>query len=279
MLANARLVTLTGALAPAGTAASKDDDRVDLAHEALIAAWPTMRDWVSERRDAELARRRLEGHVATWEEHDRTAAFLDDVQLREAQRWLAGPDARELGIPRGLSELVAVSAARLRRRQRLRRGAIAGLVGLTLAAIVLAGVFLRARNDAIHRANVANSREQAASAVAELSVDPQTSLRLALQAVDAFTGDDAASPADRREAMAALRQAVGASRVRVVLKGHRAEVVSAHFDPTGGRVVTAGWDGTARVWDARTGASEKVLRAGNGRQLEKPSSAPTGSAS
>ena len=154
---------------------------------------------MAERRDAEQARRRLEGHVATWEEHDRTAAFLDDVQLREAQRWLAGPDARELGIPRGLCRSSSPSAQRrLRRRRRLRRGAIAGLVGLTLAAIVLAGVFLRARNDAIHRANVALSRERAASALAELSVDPQTSLRLALQAVDALAADDAATPADRR---------------------------------------------------------------------------------
>ena len=138
---------------------------------------------MAERRDAEQARRRLEGHVATWEQHDRTAAFLDDVQLREAERWLASPDARELGIPRGLSELVAVSAAKLRRRRRLRRGAIAGLVGLLLAAIVLAGVFLRARNDANHRANVALSRERAASALAELSVDPRASLSLALEAV------------------------------------------------------------------------------------------------
>ena len=264
VLANARLVTLTGAASPAATTASRDDDRVDLAHEALIAAWPTMREWLSERRDAELARRRLEGHVATWEEHDRRAAFLDDVQLREAQRWLAGPDARELGIPRGLSELVAVSAARLRRRRRLSRGAIAGLVVLTLAAIALAGVFLRARNDAIHRANVALSRERAASALSELSVDPQRSLRLALQAVDALGKDDATTQADRREAVAALRDAVGASRLRAVLKGHKAEVVSAHFDPTGRRVVTAGWDGTARVWDARTGASEVILRAGRG---------------
>ena len=243
-----------------------------------------MRDWLSDRRDAELARRRLEEHVATWEQHDRRAAFLDDVQLREAQRWLAGPDADELGVPRGLSELVGGSAARLRRRQRLRRGAIAGLVGLTLTAIVLAGVFLRARNDAIHRANVANSREQAASALSELSVDPQRSLRLALEAVDALAGDDAATPADRREAVAALREAVGASRVRAVLTGHGANVVSAHFDPTGRRVVTAGWDGTARVWDARTGESEAVLRAGTGQpgtrcSWRMPSSVPTGGAS
>ena len=29
---------------------------------------------------------------------------------------------------------------------------------------------------------------------------------------------------------------------------------SAAFSPEGGRVVTASWDGTARLWDAATGA-------------------------
>ena len=281
VLANARLVTLTGAASPAATAASRDDDRVDLAHEALIAAWPTMREWLSERRDAELARRRLEGHVATWEEHDRRAAFLDDVQLREAQRWLAGPDAR-----RARHSSRALGARRRQRRAaaspaRLRRGAIAGLVGLTLAAIVLAGVFLRARNDAIHRANVANSREQAASALSELSVDPQRSLRLALEAVDALAGDDAATPADRREAVAALREAVGASRVRAVLTGHECErrVRALRPDRQARRDGRVGRDG-ARVGRThrriRSGPARRHRAAGDPVQLENAVFSPDG---
>ena len=274
-LARSRLVTLTGSATPSPAGGSHEEERVDLAHEALIAGWPTMRAWLAERRNAEQARRRLEGHVATWEQHDRTAAFLDDVQLREAQRWLASSDARELGIPRGLSELVAASAARLRRRNRLRRGAIAGLVGLLIAAIVLAGVFLQARNDARHRANVAHSRELAARALAALPVDPQRGLGLALEAVDTLAADDAATPEDRREAVAALRDAVRGSRVRALLEGHRAEVVSASFDADGRRVVTAGWDGTARIWNAATGEPEAVIDTG-AAQLETASFSPDG---
>ena len=275
ILAGSRLVTLTGAATPSSTGDAQSEELVDLAHEALIAGWPTMRTWLADRRDSELGRRRLEERVATWEQHDRTAAFLDDVQLREAQRWLAGPDAQELGVPSGLSELVAASAAKLRRRRRLRTGAIVGLVGLLIAAVVLAGVFLRARNDADHRANVALSRERAASALAAISQDPQSSLSLALEAVDTLADDDAATPADRREAVAALRDAVRASRVRAVLRGHKAEVVSAHFDPTGRHVVTAGWDGTARVWDAGSGVSRAVLDVGRGH-LENADFSPDG---
>src|SRR4029077_12782775 len=108
---------------------------------------------------------------------------------------------------------------------------------------------------------------------AELSVDPSASLSLALEAVDAVAADEAATPADRREAEAALRDAVRESHVRAVLRGHQAEVVSAAFDRSGRRVVTAGWDGTARVWDASTGASQAVVHTGD-RHLETAAFSP-----
>ena len=44
-----------------------------------------------------------------------------------------------------------------------------------------------------------------------------------------------------------------------VLSGHAGEVRTARFDATGERAVTASADGTARIWDARTAALERVL--------------------
>ena len=273
---NARLVTLTGAASPAATAGlqgrrprrprARGADR--RRGRRCASGWPS----------GATPSSRADGSRDTSRRGRSTTARPRSSTTSSCERRSAGsrgPDARELGIPRGLSELVAVSAARLRRRRRLRRGAIAGLVGLTLAAIVLAGVFLRARNDAIHKANVAVSRERAASALAALSVDPQRSLRLALQAVDAFAADDSATPEDRLQAEEALRTAVRESQVRAVLKGHTAEVVSASFDPGGRRILTASRDGTARLWDAATGEPGVVLRAGKGR-LETASFSPDG---
>ena len=45
----------------------------------------------------------------------------------------------------------------------------------------------------------------------------------------------------------------------LVLAGHMGLVNSAAFSPDGSRIVTASWDTTARVWDARTGAALATL--------------------
>ncbi len=50
----------------------------------------------------------------------------------------------------------------------------------------------------------------------------------------------------------------------LALAGHDDEVRSAAFDPAGTRIVTAGGDGTARVWDAATGAEVHTLRGHRG---------------
>ena len=44
-------------------------------------------------------------------------------------------------------------------------------------------------------------------------------------------------------------------KFRAALVGHTGLVNSALFSPDGSRVITASWDGTARLWDVKTGAA------------------------
>jgi len=87
-LAAARLLALSGG-------EGDMDHSVDIAHEALIIRWPTLRAWVSEKGEAEQTRRQLETKVLEWTQQHR--GLLDSIELGIAERWLASPDAAELG--------------------------------------------------------------------------------------------------------------------------------------------------------------------------------------
>jgi formylglycine-generating enzyme required for sulfatase activity len=93
VLTDNRLLTTTG-----------DDKgearRVDLAHEALIREWPTLRDWLTERREAEQTRRRLEEKATEWVRLGRgTGGLLDEIELAEAEQRFVRLEALDLGNP------------------------------------------------------------------------------------------------------------------------------------------------------------------------------------
>lgn len=102
-LADRRLLTLGGEERSGGR-------EVDLAHEALITGWPRFQRWLDEGREAEQALRRLEDKAKEWVRLGRgSGGLLDQVELPEAERWLAGPDASELGCSAALHGLVQKS--------------------------------------------------------------------------------------------------------------------------------------------------------------------------
>jgi WD40 repeat protein len=135
---------------------------------------------------------------------------------------------------------------RKRHRRELRRIAFVGSAALVLALVAAALVVLTLRaGDAQH---VAHSRELAAVANSELETDPQESLAHAVAAAHVAATD---------EAKAALRAALGVANLLAVLRGHDDAVQDAAYSPNGKLIVTASDDNTARVWDA---ASRRTVR-------------------
>ncbi|GAB4119266.1 MAG: hypothetical protein OHK0050_26970 [Roseiflexaceae bacterium] len=108
-LTDSRLLTITS---DAGREQSLP--RCDISHEALIRGWPTLREWVAARRNAELTRRRLEEKARYWIElGSGQGGLLDAVELAEAERWLERAEATDLGYSRNLIEFINFSKSEL----------------------------------------------------------------------------------------------------------------------------------------------------------------------
>jgi WD40 repeat protein len=109
----------------------------------------------------------------------------------------------------------------------------------------------RRREREEHQRRLALSNELAAVSMGQLSVDPELSVLLAVEAIEASV-----TPL----AQDALRQALLRCRIRSRLLGHGGDVSRAGFSPDGRRIVTASQDTTVRTWEAATGQELQVLR-------------------
>jgi tetratricopeptide (TPR) repeat protein len=140
--------------------------RVDLAHEALIHAWPTFKEWIKEWREHEQKRRRFEVRAEEWVMHGRRGGLLDAVALAEAEEWLASDAAAQVGASEDVRGLVAASRHVLRRARLWRRIAVSVLVVLLGAATVFGVLATRARTEAERqRAETERQRDRARNAI------------------------------------------------------------------------------------------------------------------
>lgn len=96
----------------------------DLSHEAMLRAWPRLRRWLSELRQAERVRRRLEQQA---DERLRLASrgggLLDPVETREAEQFLSSPYVEELGQSEAVRQLVKESHEQIERTEAAAREA------------------------------------------------------------------------------------------------------------------------------------------------------------
>lgn len=209
---------------------------------------------------------------ASSQEHQRRAAEERQRQQRELE------NAQKLAeTERARAEDQARSIKQLRQRAVW----LAGVLALALIAALLAGFFaqnnqklavqnaasaataqaaeaeaVQERDIAERQSLISSVRELAGEANANLEIDPERSILLALQAVNkTYKADGTVLP----EAEDALHRAVQASRIELTLSGHKESVWMAAFSPDGKQIVTASLDNTAKIWDAATGKELRTL--------------------
>ncbi|MFD3836474.1 hypothetical protein ACFWWC_09465 [Streptomyces sp. NPDC058642] len=252
-----------------------DGDTVELAHEALIAAWPRLRGWVDEDRDRLRLHRKLTEAARAWAELERDAgALYRGVRLTEAREVFGDgdggegtvgpvppgrtvPASGERGPRRGeLSRLerdflaASVDAHEQSRRAGTRaarrlRALTAGLALLLCLTVVAGATAWRQSDVSARQRDEAEARRAAALSDTLRSAEPRTAMRLALAAWHT---------ADLPETREALRTAAAQSEQDVFTQpeeGGRALNAPAWLDRDG-RILTTVVHDKAVQWDVRT---------------------------
>jgi WD40 repeat protein len=116
-------------------------------------------------------------------------------------------------------------------------------------AATAAAEAVTARRTAEAERDLSNARKLAAVSISQLEVDPERSVLLALEAARTTYAEDGTVT---QAAEDALHRAVMASRVEIVLSGHKSPVFRVAFSSDGERLATGSWR-TVTVWDAASG--------------------------
>ncbi len=180
LLAAARLVSIDG-------------EAVEIAHEALVRAWPRLRGWLDEDSEGQRIRRHLTVAADTWEAMQRPGSELyRGTRLARALQWRTQVEPELSSSERAFleagqhaaeaEERDAIALARQQRRVNRRlRGLLGAVVGLLVVAVV-AGAVAAGQSDRAAR-SARESQARRVAALSQLTDRDDLSLLLALAAV------------------------------------------------------------------------------------------------
>ena len=158
-------------------------DGAEISHEALLSAWPLLRDtWLAQTRADRVIRTRLRDAAGEWSASSKDRSYLWSGTLLASAAAAAG--ASGLLPPLTLAERGFLDACRTasRRRSRRRQALLAGVCALALAAAGGGAYSVREQQDAAQHAAAVNSAQLASYAQAARAADPGLAAQLAVAA-------------------------------------------------------------------------------------------------
>jgi WD40 repeat protein len=217
----------------------------EIAHDALLRAWPRLQGWLEEDQSSLILYGQLAQDTARWRQDGKDSSRLyRGVQLaaaREASRVWAADPGRYPALPAAEAEFLRASSRASTRGRRGRRALAGALVLLLVAALAGAGLAVRsARHDASRQRTEAVSARIAGESTALEAADPVTASLLA---------GAAWRIAPTAQARYSLLESL-AQPVRGVLAARSGEVTAIASSPGGKTLAAAYRNGTIRLWDA-----------------------------
>lgn len=278
-LTSERLLT-TSAATP------RDDQIVDVAHEALIRGWPRFRKWVEEDRAGLRALMRLTEAANEWRRENRDKDLLYRGARLAVALELRGSHEAQLNVLERefLAASVALTAQEQRRRlvvQRRQRNLSLALCILLVVAGLLSFNVRRQRDQArallyvadmksavlaSERGDVAEVRRALEAHVAESEDRPRFEWlllwrryhsdvtnfndRVGKVLAVAFSPDGKLLASAGVDGYLVLWDVSNEQRI-ATLRGHTGNVRAVAFSPDGAELASAGSDNTVRLWDIR----------------------------
>lgn len=254
---------------------------IEVAHEALLRQWDVLKR-ILDRRSSELkALQAVERAAEAWRRNNCGGDWLDHKgqRLIEAEQLAARQDlhSRLEGVPRKyLAACRVAEDQRLRRERRLQWWALFATTGALIAAIVLLiGSILLNRQTQRREASLMTAVADRAIGEAQY----ERAMRAALQGLPPSLRWPyfaiGWSEDEMRGLEVKLAGAAQGSLLRLRLIGHTGAIRNIGYSPDGTHIITASDDGTARVWDAVTGA-ELYQLAGHAGAVRSASFSPDG---
>jgi WD40 repeat protein len=290
LLADARLVTT-------------HEDAAEVAHEALIREWPTLRRWLDEDREGLRIHRQLTEDAMAWEKMTRDVNYLyRGGRLAQAREWASRPDAAlneleqaflDAGLAQQQDELAeaqaraereaaaarreAEAARKLRQRAVFLRGALVIAGALAIVSYLLYVQSSRNLAIALYNEQLASIRE------AEANSQRQKALVQSLGVLSAVIYERDQNPelaillgieaARLNESNELGVNSLIDNSLRSILQkyayyqdtltGHKDGVSSVAFNPDGQTLASGSFDGTIRLWDMSQPTAEPLVLTGN----------------
>lgn len=244
----------------AGRLLTAGDTTIEVSHEALLTAWPRLRDWVLTDLDAARLEHRIAVAAEIWRERDQDpAALLRGGQLADARALADRPPTSPRVLSAGEQEYVGASVAQAereatteRRRTRRLRAMVAVLTALALVSGALTWAAVRSRDEARHQEELAaQARDEALSRQLAITADDLRETDPALAAQLALAAYRAHPTVQARSSLLTTTGVPTPTR----LVGPTGEM-SAVASPDGTVLAVSGIDGVTRLFRAAAGSGD-----------------------
>ncbi|MBD2606491.1 CHAT domain-containing protein [Scytonema hofmannii FACHB-248] len=236
----------------------RNEETVEVVHEALIRHWGRLRGWMQENRKFRIWQQGLMVALQQWVDSSKDeGALLRGATLAVAEDWLQ-QRGEEVSKPQRwfIEKSVELRERERKQKQRLRRNVIAGLVCGLVMISGFAGVSEIRRTDA-EIGRLSGNAEKYFEVY-----DHEAALAEAIKGGKILRGSiwkPWIGGETQMQAVSTLREVVDEFKVRT-LKGHTSGVTSVSFRPDGKTLASASNDGTVKLWDVNSGKEINTLK-------------------